>query len=77
MERMNFISPLFISKKSLTKEIKQRKMEKIHETPLGFQDEEGPCTSYKKKEDLVFHRGPKKNAMPFSFEEGDKMHGYG
>ena len=46
MERMSFISSLFRSKKDLTKEVKQRKMDKISETALGFQDEEGPCTSY-------------------------------
>ena len=67
MEVMSFISSLFRSKKDLTKELKRRT-----ETTLGFQDEEGPCTSYQQKEDLVLHRAPKKHTLPFSFEE--KMH---
>ena len=36
MERMSFISSLFRSKRELTKEVKQRKMEKGNETRLGF-----------------------------------------
>ena len=71
-ERIRFISSLFRSKRDLTKEVKQRKMEKNHETTLGFQDEEGPCTSYQQKEEPVLHRAPKKHAMPFPFE--DKRH---
>ena len=68
MGGMIFISSLFRSKKDLTKEVQQRKMEKGSETTLGFQDEEGPCTSYQQKEDLVLNRAPKKHDMPFYFE---------
>ena len=70
---MSFISSLFRTKKDLTKEVKKRNMEKRSETTLGFQDEEGPCTSYQQKEDLVLHRALKKRAMPFSIE--DKIYG--
>ena len=69
MEKMSLISSLFRSKKDITKDVKQRKMEKRSETTLGFQNEEGPCTSYQQKEDHVLHRAPKKHAMPFSFED--------
>ena len=67
MGGMNFISSLFRSKKDLTKEVKQRRMEKRSETTLGFQDEEGPCTSYQQNEDPELHRAPKKHTMAFSF----------
>ena len=50
-------------------------MEKRSEATLGFQDEEGPCTSYQQKEDPVFHRAPKKHPMPIYFE--DNKHGDG
>ena len=69
MEGMSFISSLFRSTRDLTKEVKQRRMERSNETIIGFQDGEGPCTSYQQKEDLVFHRDPNKHAMPFPFEE--------
>ena len=69
MERMSFSSQIFGSKKDLTKEFKQRKMEKISETTLGFQDEEGPCTYYQQKEDLELHIAPNKHVMPFPFED--------
>ena len=72
VEGMSFIPYLFRSKKDLTKEAKQRKMEKRSETTLGFQDEEGPCTSYHKKLDLVLHKAPKKHIMKFSLK--DKRH---
>ena len=77
MEIMSFISSLFRYKRDLTKEFKQGKMEKRSETTLGFQDEEGPCTSYQQKGDPVLHRAPKKHTMPFHFEEEDKRHGDG
>ena len=77
MERMSFISSIFRSKRDLTKEVKQRRMKRNNETSLGFQDEEGPCTSYQQKKQLVLHRDPKKNAIPFPFEEEDKRHGDG
>ena len=47
-------------------------MDKRSETTLGFQDEECLCNSYQQKEDLVFHRAPKKPYIPFYFE--DKRH---
>ena len=77
MEGMSFISSLFRSKRDLTKDVKQRRMERNNETSLGFQDEEGPCTSYHQKRNLVLHRAPKQYTMPFYFEEEDKRHGDG
>ena len=77
MEIMSSISSPLRSKGDLIKEVKHRKVEKINETTLGFQDEEGPCTSYQQKKDLILHRAPKKHTMPFSFGEEDKRHGYG
>ena len=68
MERMSFISSLFRSKSDLTKEVKQRKVEKRNETTLGFQDEEAPCTSYQQNKEAVLHRAPKKRTMPSPFE---------
>ena len=68
IERMILISFLR-SKRDLTKEVKQNKVEKINETTLGFQGEEGPCTSYQQKKDPVLHRAPTKNAMPFLLKE--------
>ena len=52
-------------------------MDKGSDTTLGFQDEEGPCTSYEKKKYLVLHRAPKKNCMPLPFEREEKRHGDG
>ena len=77
MGGMSFISSLFRSKKDLTKEVKQRRMEKINETSIGFQDEECPCTFYQHKRKLVLHRAPNKYNMPYYFEEEEKIHGYG
>ena len=77
VEKTIFISSLFRYKRDLTKEVKQRKVDKSNETTLGFQDEEGPCTSYQQKKNLVLHRAPKKHTMPFPFEEEDKRHGDG
>ena len=53
------------------------KKERCNETFKGFQEEEGPCTSYHQKKEPVLHRAPKQYTMPFSFEEGDKRHGCG
>ena len=64
MERMSFISYIFRSNKDLTKEVKKTRSE----AKLGFQDEEGPSTSYQQKEDPVLHIAPKKHSMAFSFE---------
>ena len=72
MEVMSFISSPFSSRKDLTKEVKKIRMEKRSETTLGFQYEEGPCTSYQQKEDPIFHRAPKKHTLAFYFE--DKRH---
>ena len=77
MERMSFISSLFRSNRDLTKEVKQRRMERCNETSKGFEEEGGPCTSDQQKKELVFHRAPKQYTMPFSFEEEEKMHGDG
>ena len=74
---MIFISSLFRSKRDLTKEVKERKVEKRNESTLGLQDEECPCNSYNQKEEPVLHRAPKKHAMPFPFEGEDKRHGDG
>ena len=78
MEGMSFISSLFRSMRGLTKEVKQIRMERNNETSVGFQDEEGPCTSYQQKKEPVLNRAPKKYTMPFYFEEEeDKRHGDG
>ena len=77
MEGMSFISSLSRSMRDLTKEVKKRRMERNNETTLGFQDEEGPCSSYQKRKESVLHRAPKKYTMTFSFEEEDKRHGDG
>ena len=77
MEGMSFISSLFRSMKDLTNKVKKIEMERNNETSLGFQDEEGPCTSYQQKEEPVLHRAPKKHAMPFPFEGKEKRHGDG
>ena len=65
---MSLISSLFRSKKDLTQEVKQRRRKERSETTLGFQDEEGPCTSYQQKEDPVLHKAPKKHTMAFSLK---------
>ena len=55
MERMSLISSLFRSRKNLSKEVKQIKEKKHRETPRGFQEEEGPCTSYFQREEDMNH----------------------
>ena len=65
MEVMSFISSPFSSRKDLTKEVKKRRSD----VKLGFQDEEGPCTSYQQKEDPELYRAPKKHTMAFYFED--------
>ena len=74
---MSFISYLFRSIKNLSREVKQMREERCNETSRGFQDEEGPCASYKHKKELLFHRAPNKYAIPFPFEAEDKRHGDG
>ena len=77
MEGMQFVSSLFRSIKDLSKEVKQRRMDKFNETSRGFQDEEGPCNSYQQKRQPVFHRSPNRYSMSTLFEEEGERHGDG
>ena len=51
--------------------------ERCNETSRGFQDEEGPCTSYQQQKEPVLHRDPKRSTMSTFFEEEGEIHGYG
>ena len=75
MEGMIFVSYIFRSMKDLSKEVKQMRMERCNETSRGFQDEEGPCTSYQQQRKLVLHRAPKKYTMSTFLEEEGEIHG--
>ena len=77
MEGMSFVSSLFRSMKSLSKEVKQMKKEICKEISRGFREEEGPCTSYYQKKEPVLQKDPKHYTLPFPFEEEDKRHGDG
>ena len=57
MERMILRSSFFKSRKNLSQEIKLMKEKRCQETPRGFQEEEGPCTSYSHKEEDKKHGG--------------------
>ena len=70
MERMILLSSVFRSKKSLSKEVNQKRERRCTETPRGFREEEScsetyrrfqegeedPCTSYPHKEDSLYRR---------------------
>ena len=43
----------------------------------GFQDKEGPCTSYQQKRKPILRKAPKQYSMSASFEEEDERHGDG
>ena len=55
MERISLLSSLFRSIKNVSQEVKLMKEERCQETPRGFQEEEGPCTSYSHKEENKKH----------------------
>ena len=50
---------------------------RCNETFRGFQEEEGPCTSYSQKKEPMLKQAPKNYTSPFPFEEEEKRHGDG
>ena len=55
MEKMSLLSSILISRNNLSQEVKKMKEKRCQETPRGFQEEEGPCTSYSHKEEDQWH----------------------
>ena len=57
MEKMRLLSLVFRSKKGLSQEVNKKRERRCTETPRGFQEEEGPCTSYSHKGEDKRHGG--------------------
>ena len=76
-EGLNFATLLFRYMQDLSKETKEMRRGRQRETSRGFQNEEGPRTSYQQHKQPTMQRAPQHFSISSFLAEGDEWHGDG